>query len=270
MLYETLEVSLVDGVARIELNRPEKANALSECVWWELQEACRWLDATPAARVGILAGRGRHFCAGIDLEMLQLMRAEAIDFPSGHREEHLRQRIAGLQSCITALEECRKPLLASIQGACVGGGIDLITACDMRYATVDARFSVKEIDLAIVADVGTLQRLPRIVGEGIARELVLTAREFNGQEAEALRLVNRAFPTREALEAEVGRVAAAIAAKSPLAVRGTKEVLNFSRDHTVSEGLAYVATKNASLLFSPDVTTAVKAFVERRIPVFPD
>lgn len=270
MTYETLAVSLAEGVARIEFNRPDKANALSERMWYELKAASEWLDRTPAARVGILAGRGRHFCAGIDLEMLSALQRDGQALPPGHRQERLRLRIAELQACVTALELCRKPIIACIQGACVGGGIDLITACDMRFATADARFSVKEIDVAIVADVGTLQRLPRLVGDGIARELALTGRDFDGREAAEMKLVNRVFGDETALRAEVERLARAIAAKSPLAVRGTKETLNFSRDHSVAEGLAYVAAKNASLLFAPDVAEAAAAFAARRPAVFDD
>lgn len=270
MHFDTLSVTLEAGVARLTLNRPDKANALTAESWLELKAACEWLDATPAARVGILAGSGRHFCAGIDLAMLGALKAEVAVLPPGHAQERLRHRIHALQACVSALEACRKPIIASIHGACVGGGIDLITACDMRYATGDARFCVKEIDVAIVADVGTLQRLPRIVGEGIARELVLTAREFDGREAATLGLVNRAFDSEAALAAHVAGIAAAIAAKSPLAVRGTKETLNFSRDHSTAEGLADVAARNAALLFAPDLDEALQAFAARRPAVFPD
>ena len=173
MNYQTLQVTLHDGIARIEFDRADKANALSETMWYELRAACQWLDATPAARVGILAGRGRHFCAGIDLEFLSALHAQVSGLAPGRQQERLQHLIGELQGCITALETCRKPIIAAIQGACVGGGIDLITACDLRYASADARFCVKELDLAVVADVGTLQRLPRIIGEGQARELVL-------------------------------------------------------------------------------------------------
>ena len=270
MNYQTLKVSLDDGIARIEFDRTDKANALSETMWYELRAACQWLDATPAARVGILAGRGRHFCAGIDLEFLGTLHAKVAGLAPGHQTERLHAVIVELQSCVSALEVCRKPIIAAVQGACIGGGIDLITACDLRYATVDARFCVKEIDLAVVADVGTIQRLPRIVGEGVARELVLTAREFSGAEAAAMKLVNQCFEDRAALGAHVQKIAQAIASKSPLAVRGTKETLNFSRDHSVAEGLGFVAGKNAGLLLAPDVTEAVTAASARRPATFLD
>lgn len=270
MEFQTLAVSLMQGVARIEFNRPEKSNALNEPMWFELRDACRWADDTAAVRVVVLSGRGRNFCSGIDLAMLNDLQQAAGAVPPGQRHELMRRRILALQDCVTALERCRKPVIASVHGACFGGGIDLITACDLRYATTDSRFCVKEIDVAIVADVGTLQRLPAIVGEGRAREMALTAREYSGEEAAAMGLVTRVFPSPAQLEVEVLALAATLAAKSPLAMRGTKEALNFSRDHGVAEGLAEVASRNAGLLFAPDVEEAIAAQRARRKPQFAD
>jgi enoyl-CoA hydratase len=270
MEFNTLQVNLTDGVASIAFNRPDKANALSETMWYELRDACQWLDVTPAARVGVLSGLGKHFCAGIDLELLHALQTKVSALAPGHQAEKLETFIRELQGCVSALEQCRKPIIAAIHGACIGGAIDIITACDIRYATADARFSVKEIDLAIVADVGTLQRLPRIVGDGVARELTLTAREFNGTEAAALKLVNQTFTDQSVLMAHAQQIATEISRKSPLAVRGTKATLNFSRDHCVSEGLRYVAGKNASLLMAPDVNEAVTAHLARRPAIFAD
>lgn len=270
MQFETLAVKLEQGVAHVEFNRPEKSNALHAPMWFELRDACRWADQTPEVRVVILSGRGRNFCSGIDLAMLGELQQTVLALPPGQRHEVLRHRIRALQDCVSALEECRKPVIAQVHGACFGGGIDLITACDLRYATADARFCVKEIDVAIVADVGTLQRLPRIVGEGHAREMALTAREYTGTEAAAMGLVTRVYGDVESLASEVSALAAAMAAKSPLAMRGTKESLNFSRDHTVDEGLAEVAARNAGLLFSPDIEEAIGAQRAGRPPRFAD
>ncbi|MBI4696711.1 MAG: crotonase/enoyl-CoA hydratase family protein [Gammaproteobacteria bacterium] len=268
---DTLLLSLDErGVARLELNRPAKANAADGLVWKELGQAFAWLDATPAARVGILGGRGKHFCAGIDLAFLAALKAEVLPLPDGHRQERLRAIIGGLQGAVSAIERCRKPVIVAIQGACLGGAIDIVTACDLRYATREARFAVKEIDLAIVADLGTLQRLPRLVGEGRARELALTGREFDGEEAFAMGLVSAIYTTTSALDEAVDAVAAGLAAKSPLALRGTKEVLNYSRDHDVVAGLAEVAARNASLLLAPDVEEAIAAQLERRPARYPD
>ena len=170
MEFETLKITESDGVAHIELNRPDKANAINGAMWTDMRAAFDWLSGS-RARVGVLSARGRHFTAGIDLDLLAALKSEITSLPEGWRQERLREKIAELQEAISAAESCRKPILAAIHGACIGGGVDLVTACDMRYATQDARFSVKEVDLAIVADLGTLQRLPRLIGEGLAREL---------------------------------------------------------------------------------------------------
>lgn len=262
--FNTFGVALGDGVARVEFNRPERANALNLEMWHELGAAMRWADATPSARVVVLAGRGRHFTAGIDLGFLGELRASLGDAGPGRVQEALRQAILGLQDTVGAIEACRKPVIAQIHGACIGGGVDIACACDLRYASAEARFSVKEIDLAIVADLGTLQRLPRLVGDGVARELIYTAREFGADEAARIGFVSAVLPDAAALATRVSAVAADIAAKSPLAVRGLKQALAYSRDHSVAEGLAHVAALNASLLLAPDVAEAVDAYVSRR------
>jgi len=269
MNFETLAVHESDGVAHIELNRPDKANAINGAMWKDLRSAFEWLSGS-RARVGVLSGRGRHFTAGIDLDLLVAIKSEITSLREGRRQERLKEAIGELQQAITAAESCTKPVLAAIHGVCIGGGVDLVTACDMRYATADARFSVKEIDLAIVADLGTLQRLPGLVGEGPARELAFTGREFDGSEAHAMKLVNRVFPDQDRLMAHVLQTAADIASKSPLTIRGIKDTLNYSRDHSVAEGLDYVASKNAAILFSSDLTEAISAAKERRKGKFED
>jgi enoyl-CoA hydratase len=269
MKFETLAIHESAGVARIELARPGKANAFDAAMWKELRQAFEWLDAGKA-RVGVLSGQGKHFCAGIDLEFLAGSKARVFALPEGRRSEGLRRWIVELQEAVGAAEACSKPVLAAIHGACVGAGVDVATACDMRYATEDARFSVKEVDLAIVADVGTLQRLPRLVGEGVARELAFTGRDFDGREAHALGLVNRVFPDADALMRHVLELAAAIARKSPATVRGIKATMNYSRDHSVAEGLAHIASRNAASLFSRDLDEAIAARMQKREPVFDD
>lgn len=269
MNFETLALSVVDGVAQIELNRPDRANAMNGAMWQELKAAFDWLDSSQA-RVGVLSARGKNFTAGIDFELLMAVQAETAALPDGLRQQRLREIIVELQGAISAAELCRKPILAAIHGACVGGGVDLVTACDMRYATQDARFSVKEVDWAIVADVGTLQRLPRLIGEGHARELAYSGRGFDGNEAQAMRLVNQTFADRESLMAAVMALAGDIARKSPLTVRGIKDTLNYSRDHSVAEGLAYVAAKSADILFSADMAEAIAADKQGRAAKFED
>lgn len=267
--FETVALSVADGVAHIELNRPEKANALNGLMWKELRAAFDWLSAGPA-RVGMLSARGKHFTAGIDLEYLLSVKSDMEALPEEKRQASLRERIVNLQNAISAAESCLKPILVAIHGACIGAGVDLISACDMRYATQDAKFSVKEVDLAIVADIGTLQRLPRLIGDGLVRELAYTGREFNGSEAHAMRLVNRVFPDQDSLMKFILELANNIAQKSPVTIRGIKDTLNYSRDHSVAEGLAFVATKNSTILFSADLTEAISASMQRRVAKFED
>ena len=213
----TLALELADGIAEIRLDRADKSNAMNDAMWQEIRQAFEWADATPEVRVVILSGAGRNFCAGIDLAMLGGIQ-QRIAHPDGARSrEKLRRLILDLQDCLSSIERCRKPVLAAIQGACVGGALDMVTCCDLRYAAPDAVFSIREIDLAFVADVGTLQRLPHLIGDGAARELAYTGRNVGAEEAATLGLVNRIFGNFEALTAGVREIAHAIAAKSPLA-----------------------------------------------------
>lgn len=268
--YETLAVALDGHVATVRLHRPDKANAMNFAMWQEIRDAFGWVDATPEARVAILDGEGRHFTAGIDLELLAGLKPRVQTDCEGRTRENLRRLILDLQDTLTAIERCRKPVLAAIHGACVGGGIDLICCADMRYCAADASFAVKEIDVGMTADVGTLQRLPRLIGDGIVRELAYTGRKVDAAEARSVGLVNRVFESREALAAGVAEIAAAIAAKSPLAIRGTKEMILYARDHAVADGLNYIATWNAAMLMSADLEEALRAGAERRAPSFRD
>ncbi|KAE9589318.1 hypothetical protein Lal_00000302 [Lupinus albus] len=263
--YKTLVIDQKtpnSGVFYLYLNNPKQRNALTRDFFSEFPKALHALDHNPDVTVIILSAIGDHFCSGIELSSLS---STATDAPSG---ESLRRNILAMQDSITALERCRKPVIASIHGACIGGAIDIITACDIRYCTKDAFFSVKEVDLALAADLGSLQRLPTIVGFGNAMELALTARRFSGLEAKELSLVSRAFDSKDELHEAVWNVALEIAAKSPLAVVGTKTVLLKSRDLTVDQGLDYVATMNSARLFSSDLTEAVAAHIQKRKPVY--
>ena len=268
--FETLTITLVDAITHVELNRPDKANAMNMKMWYEIREAFAWIDATPEARVAILSGAGKHFTSGIDLSLLSGISADIADSCNGRQREKLRRLILDMQDTLTSLERCRKPVLAAIHGACVGGGIDLISACDMRYCTIDASFSVKEVDVGMTADVGTLQRLPRLVGEGMARELAYTARPFGGVEALTIGLVNRNYASVDDMLAGVSQLARCIADKSPLAVRGSKEMISYARDHSVADGLNYIATWNSAMLLSDDLTEAMTAIRAKRPPKFRD
>jgi enoyl-CoA hydratase len=268
-----LSVTHDGGVATVRLERPEAANALDRTLWRELRDTFTALDADPGVRVVVLAGAGKHFCAGIDLSMLGEIQGMAPDGADpGRAREALRRLILDLQDVLTTVERCRVPVLAAIQGVCVGAGLDLAVACDLRYATPRTKFSLKEVDMGLAADVGVLQRLPRIVGEGRAREMAYTCRDVRGPEAETMGLVNACVEADdpEALVAHVQEIARALAAKSPLAMRGTKHAITYARDHSVADGLDQIATWNASALISDDLTEAVTAFSEQRAPRYAD
>ena len=268
--FENLLVTVDGQVATIAINRPKRANALHLPLWFELKAAFEWLDATPSVRVGIVAGEGNHFCAGIDLGLFMGLQEEIQDPCHGRMADKVRGFILKLQDCLTAIERCRKPVIAAIHGSCIGGALDLIAACDLRYCSADAKFSLKELDLGLVADVGVLQRLPHIIGDGRTRELAFTARDFYGPEALQMGLVSQCLPDKDAMLAVVQEVAQSIAQKSPLTVRGLKENLNFSRDHSVEDGLKYIASWNAAMLLSEDLMNAAMAMMTKDTATFRD
>ncbi|GAB3270920.1 crotonase/enoyl-CoA hydratase family protein [Parahaliea aestuarii] len=266
--YETLSLSIEDKVATVALNRPERANAMNTPMWRELQECFEWLDAEPGVRVVILAGNGKHFCAGIDLGMFGEVISDHAD--PARRSEQFRRTVLRMQDNLSAIEKCRKPVLAAIHNTCIGGGVDLTCCCDMRYASADAHFSIREIDIGMTADVGTLQRLPHLIPQGVVRELAYTGRSMEAQEACRLGFVNRVFDDRDALYAGVREIALTIAAKTPLAVRGSKEMLVYARDHSVADGLNYIATWNAGMLSQVDLTAGITAQAQKSTAEYDD
>ena len=268
--FETLVLSAADAVAVLELNRPEKANAMDLRMWAEIGAAMAWIDEAAAVRVAVIRGAGKHFCAGIDLDLLRGVREQVADPCPGRAAEKLRRLILEMQDALNAIERCRKPVLAAVHGMCVGAGVDLVAACDMRYCVLDAQFSIREVDVGMAADLGTLQRLPRLIGEGMARELAYTGRNVSGAEAKEIGLANRCYIDGATLLQETAALAATIAAKSPLAVRGCKEMITYARDHSIADGLNYVATWNAAMLMSADIAEAIDAARERREPRFRD
>ncbi|WOL04390.1 delta(3,5)-Delta(2,4)-dienoyl-CoA isomerase, peroxisomal [Canna indica] len=268
--FETLEVIQPDPsvpVHYIYLNRPAHRNALTLASFADLPRALALLDRLPSARAIVLAARGPHFCAGIDLSSLSSIAASS-SADRAAASELLRRRILVLQAAISAVERCRKPVVAAIHGACIGGGVDLIAACDIRCCDEGAFFAVKEVDLALAADLGSLQRLPAIVGYGNAADMALTGRRVAAEEAKSMGLVTRVFPSRGSLEEGVAALAREMAEKSTVAMMGTKAVLLRSRDLTVEQGLEHVATWNAAMLMSRDLEEAVRAQMEKRKPNF--
>ena len=251
-------------VAWLTLNRPEKRNTMGTSFFKELSEHLENLDKDSRVRAVIIKAEGKSFTAGTDLEEAgSLLSGQAAD-----QREATRRKILKLQEGITNIEHCRKPVIAAVHSHCIGGGIDLISACDIRIATKDAVFSIRETPMGIIADLGTLQRLPSIIGHGWFRELALTGRNFTAEEALQMGLITRICENRDTLYAEAQNLADRIADCPPLTVQGAKEVILYSRDNGIDAGLQYVAQKNAAALPSEDVVEAVTAFMEKRKPSF--
>ena len=270
MSYEHFKYTLEDKVAYVAINRPDKVNALNEKAWQELKAIFEHIDQEPEARVVVLSGEGKLFCAGIDLQMLMSVKnVENIEC-AGRRSEQIIKFIKDLQSCINAIEKCSKPVLAAIHGGCIGGGVDIVAACDMRYCTDDAYFTIKEIDMGMVADLGTLQRLPKFVKPASVAEMAFTGKKVGAIEAKEIGLVNNHYSDKETMLTEVGKLATLISSKSPLSIRGTKEVLRHTRDHSVDDGLHHMAVWNAATLLSDDLTAAFMATMSKQPPTFKD
>lgn len=269
-VFENFELTIENHIAHVRFNRPQKANALNEKAWVEMKAIFEQLDADETVRVVVLSGNGKHFCAGIDLSLLMSIQQLTQHECQGRVREKIRQFVFQLQAPINAIEKCRKPVLAAIHKGCIGGGVDIVSACDMRYATEDAYFTIKEIDLGMVADIGTLQRLPKLIPDGMVREMAYTGRKMYGKEACAIGLTNQVFDTKEAMLETVMNIAATIASKSPLSIRGTKEIVLYTRDHSVSESLNYMATWNAAMILSSDLMEAFQASMQKRKPEFID
>ncbi|MFP4474748.1 MAG: crotonase/enoyl-CoA hydratase family protein [Desulfatibacillaceae bacterium] len=253
-----------DHVAWLTMCRPDKRNTMGMSFFSELENHMRALDVDPEVRVVVISAEGKSFTAGLDLvEAGGLLQGEGAD-----KREFLRRTVLRLQESNNAIEQCAKPVIAAAHSHCIGGGIDMLTACDIRICTQDTVFSVRETKIAIIADLGTLQRLPTIVGQGWARELALTGRDFGADEALAMGFVTRVLPDKEALMEEAGKLAAEIAENAPLTVQGVKDVMLQARDNGVYPGLHYVAQKNAAQLPSKDLVEAVTAFMQKRKPDF--
>lgn len=270
MAYQTVELRIENRIATVALNRPERANAFSRPMWEDVRAVFTAIDKMPEVRVVVLTGNGKHFCAGIDLDMLTEFQGLTGDGCRARGVDALHHYLLDLQDVFNRIERCRKPVIGAISGACIGAGVDLAAVCDLRYSTRDARFCLKEIDMAIVADVGAIQRLPALIGDGRAREMIYTGREVLGEEAAAIGLVNQVFDTVDALQAGAQEVARVLAAKSPLTLRGCKQSILYSREHSVEDSLAHVALWNAGMLVSDDLQEAVAAQQQKRKPVFKD
>ncbi|MCC9068388.1 crotonase/enoyl-CoA hydratase family protein [Arthrobacter cryoconiti] len=266
-----VEADTAPGVALVRLTGPGRGNMMGLAFWAELPELFVALDADETVRAVVLSGQGSHFSTGLDVQEVLggwLERMGAGTCAQAAARTELLGTIKSLQSAITAVASCRKPVIAAVSGWCIGGGVDLIAAADVRLASVEAKFSLREARLAIVADVGSLQRLRGIIGEGQLRELALTAKDITATRAEKIGLVNDVYADPDALLVAALDMAAQMAANSPLAVAGTKAVLNHGREEEIARGLDFVALWNTSFLHSEDLLEAVQALREHRPGVF--
>ena len=267
--YESVTVEVDGHIAQVTLIGPGKGNAMGPAFWSEMPEVFAALDADPAVRAIVITGSGRNFSYGLDLPAMSGTLTGVLTDPTSARPRtDFHAEVTRMQKAINAVADCRTPSIAAVHGWCIGGGIDLISAVDIRYASADAKFSVREVRLAIVADMGSLARLPMILTDGHLRELALTGRDIDANRAVEVGLVNAAYDDAAACLAAAHATAEEIAANPPLTVAGIKDVLDQQRFSRVSESLRYVAAWNAAFLPSKDLTEGITATFQKRSPDF--
>lgn len=267
MSHECFDIELRDGIAHVRLSRPDKRNSMNERFWAELPELIRELEQSGDTRVIVLTSTGPHFSTGMDVSVFAAGTPEEADddgLKALQRSARFHDTVIRLQRSFTCLETARIPVLVAIQGGCIGAGVDLVTACDMRYATKDAFFTIYETNLAMTADVGTFPRICKLMPDGMVRELAYTGRPMPASEALQYGLVNRIYDSQEEMVEAVLKIAATIASKAPLAVYGCKRMILHARDHTVADTLDYVALWNASYFQHAEVAEAMQAKAEKR------
>lgn len=269
VMSNAIRLETSGAVATVWLDRPEARNAMGTGLWEELPAAMEQLGEDSSVRAVIIAANGTDFTIGLDLKAFgPALMAGFGDGAGVTGSQETRAQVKRMQRTMTSIARCPKPVIAAIHGYCIGAGVDLITACDIRLASVDATFSVRETRMGMVADVGTLQRLPRILNPGLVAELAFTGRDFSGEEALRMGLLSAVYPDREELLRAATDLAGQISANSPLAVQGSKAVLAATENMSVDEGLDYVALWNSAFLHSNDLREAVMAFLEKRPPEF--
>lgn len=270
MAYETFDFGVDNHVARIVFNRPDKANAMILPFWQEMVDVFAEIEDRPEVRAVVISSTGKHFTGGLDLSAFAGIAGEMLQGDRGRVGEQMRRTVAEMQETMSVIDRCRVPVLAAIQGGCIGGGVDLISACDMRYCTSDAWFCIQEINIGMTADVGTLQRLPHLMPAGLVRELAYTGRRMPAEEAFRCGLVNAVFDSHDAMLEQVLEIAGTTAAKSPLAIHGTKEMLNYARDHSVADALNYMQVWQAGMFLTKDLMEQMQANQQKRPAKFDD
>lgn len=263
-----ITLRIADHIGWLMLERPQARNALDDGFWRDLPRHVEQLENNSAVRVVILAAAGPFFCAGLDLGLFGMI----LDQPSepGRANERFRRIVRQLQQSLDALANLRKPVIAVIQGGCLGGGLDLAAAADVRFATADAYFQIQEINVGLVADLGSLQRLPKLMPDGLVRELAYTGRRLMADEALRAGFISAVLADHATALAKAQAIAKTIAEKSPLAIMGSKAVLNHARDHSIADGLEYVATWNAGLLSHADLKAGIAAAREKTSAAYDD
>ncbi len=265
------KLSIENKVAHIQLSRPEAFNAMPRAFWNELPELVRDIDDNAKARAIVISSTGKHFTAGMDTSVFT--DGESVSVSGGDpysRAESFRQFVLTLQNSFSCLDNARMPVIAAIQGGCIGGGVDMVSACDIRYATEDAFFQIHEINIGMTADVGTFPRLCNLIPQGWVRELAYAGRRLPAHKAKEIGLVNDMFATQEAMLAHAMELAHEIAAKAPVAVAGSKRMINYARDHSIADGLDYIATWQAGMFSPPHMMEAFAAKAQKREANFPD
>lgn len=268
--YECFELSIEAGVAHIKLNRPDALNSMTPSFWRDLPAIVEDIDVNARARCIVLSSTGKHFSAGMDLAVFSASGGATVAADAATTSELTRRKAYKFQEAFTSLEKARMPVLAAIQGGCVGGAVDLVAACDIRYCTANTFFSIEEINIAMTADVGTFPRLCGLIPQGWVRELAYTGRRLPAAKALELGLVNAVFDTQAELLDYVLATAREIAAKAPLAVTGSKVMINYARDHSIADGLDYIATWQAGMFSPAHMAEAFAAKKEKRAADFPD
>jgi enoyl-CoA hydratase len=267
-MSDFFKVHTISGVSVIEMNRPEALNAMNVAFWVELPEIIKSLDAAGKTRVAILQGAGRLFSAGMDVSMFS--KESALTTESVLERERFRLQLVALQRSFEAIAQARFPVIAAIHGACIGGAVDLVTSCCLRYATQDAYFCIEEINIGMMADVGTLQRMPKQLPDAIVRELAYTGDRLFAERAERLGFVNGLFADKAALDAGVMAVALKIASKAPIAIAATKQMVSYARDHSVAESFAMLNALQPSVFSAADIQAAMVARGQKQVAKFAD
>lgn len=271
MTESCFAVTIENNIAHIVLNRPKAFNAMPRPFWNELPKIVRDISDNARARCIVISSTGKHFTAGMDISVFT--DSDGVSASGGDpysRAEAFRQFVLTLQGSFNCLDEARMPVIAAIQGGCIGAGVDMTSACDIRYATEDAFFQIAEINIGMTADVGTFPRLCKLIPEGWVRELAYSGRRLSAQRAKEIGLVNDVFATQDAMLAHVMELAREIAAKAPVAVAGSKRMINHARDHSIADGLDYIATWQAGMFSPPHMMEAFAAKAQKRDAVFPD